>query len=196
VEQNLFREIAIESGRIRIRPFSMDDAEDLHAIVSQEKVVEFLPEDVMSKEETKRILGWLIDCYDRNSPERIRKFTTAVVLRETNKLIGWCGLGPLDFEESETELYFGISTEHWGKGIATEAGALMLDYGFRRLGLDRIVAVVQAENLASKRVVEKLGMGYRKTVSGLAPEHAFYEGSLYFDLTATQHEDRAKGAQP
>jgi ribosomal-protein-alanine N-acetyltransferase len=196
LEPNLFRGIEIGTERIKIRPLSMGDAEDLHAIVSQERVVEFLPEDVLSREETEQILGWLIECYDRNTPERILKFTAAVTLRETDRLIGWCGLGPLDFDESEIELYFGVSPEHWGKGIATEAGASMLAYGFRCLGLDRIVAVVRPENVASKRVLEKLGMNQRRTVSGLRPEHAFYEGSLYFDSTADQHAGRAKGAQP
>ena len=128
--------------------------------------------------------------------EQIRKFTTAVVLRETDRLIGWCGLGPLDFDESEIELYFGLSTEHWGKGIATEAGVLMLDCGFRRLDLDRIVAVVQPGNVASKRVLGKLGMIYRKTVAGLDSEHRFYEGSLYFDLTAKEHRSSGEGARP
>jgi len=180
MEQRPFREIEIGTERIKIRALTMGDAEDLHAILSQEKVVEFLPEDVMSREETERIL----------------KFTTAVVLRRTDRLIGWCGLGPLDFDESEIELSFGLSWEHWGKGIATESGTLMLDYGFRRLGLDRIVAVVQPGNVASKRVLEKLGMVHRRTLVGLKPEHAFYEGSLYFDLTSKEHQGRAERAQP
>lgn len=196
MEPDPFRDIDVGTERIGIRPLSMDDAEDLHAIVSNERVVEFLPEDVMSREETERILEWLINCYDRNTPERILKFTTAVILRETGKLIGWCGLGPLDFDESEIEIYFGLSPEHWGKGIATEAGTSMLQYGFRRLGLDRIVAVVQPRNIASRRVLEKLGMVYRRTVSGLKPEHAFYEGSLYFDLVRKQPANRAERAQP
>jgi ribosomal-protein-alanine N-acetyltransferase len=113
----------------------------------------FLPEDVMSLEEAQGILSRLVDSYGVNTPETIRKLTVAVCLRTTGKVIGWVGLGPLEFEPREIELYYGIASLHWGKDLATEAAHAMLEYGFSAIGLRKIVAVVHPENVASVRVL-------------------------------------------
>ena len=101
MEQNLFLQMRIETERLTIRPFTMADLKAFQGIVSQEDVMKFLPEDVMSLEELRPILTWLVDCYERNTPEKIIKFTVAIVLRGEGELVGWCGLGPVDFDESK-----------------------------------------------------------------------------------------------
>lgn len=83
----------------------------------------------------------------------------AVVLRATGELIGDCGLAPTTVEgASEVELGWIVAKAHWGEGIATEAGRAWRDHAFSRLGLDRIVSMISEENIASRRVAEKLGM--------------------------------------
>jgi ribosomal-protein-alanine N-acetyltransferase len=69
----------LETERLIIRPFDLPDAESLHEILRQEEVVRYLPEDVMSLEEVKRILAWLTECYQKNTPDHIVKLTLAVV---------------------------------------------------------------------------------------------------------------------
>lgn len=165
----------------------MNDVSEFHEIITQEEVVRYLAEGLISLEELRKILEWLIDCYDRNSPQSIIKFTLAVTDKKTNKIIGWCGLGPLQFSPSEIELYYGLSVDHWGRGLATEAAKALLDYGFYTIGLDTIVAVVKPDNLASKKVIEKLGMRYRKVAENLPPESEFYEGMLYYSLDRTEY---------
>jgi len=73
--------------------------------------------------------------------------------------IGFCGLLPSD-EAPEVEVSYGISPPFWGRGLATEAALAVLRYGFETVGLQRIVASVDAPNVASPRVLEKAGMRY------------------------------------
>jgi ribosomal-protein-alanine N-acetyltransferase len=158
----------------------MADLGPLHAILSQPEVMRFLPEDVMSLEEVREVLEWNIDCYSKNTPDRIHKFTVAIAARDSQEILGWCGLGPLEVDESQVEIYFGLARAHWGKGYASQASAALMEYGFETIGLSRIVAVVDPENLASIRVLEKLGMTFVRRIEGLAIRHAAYEGHLYY----------------
>ncbi len=84
----------------------------------------------------------------------------AVTDRETGSLLGDAGLILYAHEGPEVELGFRLGKPHWGRGFATEAAAAWLEHGFRELGLDRIVAVAHHENVASQRVLEKVGMRF------------------------------------
>jgi [ribosomal protein S5]-alanine N-acetyltransferase len=163
----------------------MADLEPLQVIIGDSEVVKYLPEDTMTIGEVQDILTWLIDCYVKNRPERILKFTVAVALKKEGSLIGWCGLGPLEFAPAEIELYYGLAKKYWGKGYATEAGAAILDYGFNTIGLNKIVAVVNPENSASVKVLEKLGMVFSHYVSKLPYSLRFYEGDRLYSLSET-----------
>jgi ribosomal-protein-alanine N-acetyltransferase len=184
---DMFKDMRLETERLTIRPFSLKDTQELHQITSQKEVVKYLPEDVMSLEEVRRIIVWLIDCYEKNTAEHIIKFTTAIVWKEDEKVIGWCGLGPLDFNPSEIEIFYGLSKEFWGKGIATEAGRAMLHHGFDTIGLDEIVAVCHPKNAPSVRVIEKMGLIYRERVEKLPREYSSYEGCLYYSLSKDEY---------
>ena len=83
----------------------------------------------------------------------------AVILRATGELIGDCGLIRTTVEEvAEVELGWITARAHWGTGIASEAARAWRDHAFDELGLERIVSMISAENVASRRVAEKLGM--------------------------------------
>ena len=71
--------------------------------------------------------------------------------------MGRCGLNYLT-ETDEVEVDFILGTQFWGQGFATEAGQAGLRYGFENLDLDIIVGIVHADNVASQRVLEKIGM--------------------------------------
>ena len=110
-------------------------------------------------------------------------------MTDNEKLIGWCGLGPLEFSSGEIEIFYGLSKDQWGKGIATEAATTVLAYGFETLKLDRIVAVTDPRNAASVKVIEKLGMIYRNKVENLPEKYSHYEGCLYYSLSREEHSD-------
>ena len=85
----------------------------------------------------------------------------AAVLKETGEYIGYCGVYP-HFGNGgaiagEGSLGFTLARPYWNRGLGTEAARAFLDFGFRELRLRRIVASVQAGNMASAHILEKLG---------------------------------------
>ena len=83
----------------------------------------------------------------------------AVCVRESGQLIGRCGLQYLP-ETDETEVGYFYAPEFWGQGIATEAGLASMRFGFGTANLDRIIGLTHPENIASQRVLRKLGMQF------------------------------------
>jgi len=187
----MFQNLLLDTSRLLIRNFTMGDLHDLHTILNNEEVLRYLPDDPMSPDRASLMLKWIIDCYRKNTPDNIIKFTCAVDHKADHKLIGWCGLGPLEVDPSAIELFYGFSTDCWGNGYATEAAQTMLSYGFDTIGLPEIVAVHAPENVASQKVISKLGMIYRKTVTNLPPEFSSYEGDLYYSLTLKEYKELA-----
>jgi ribosomal-protein-alanine N-acetyltransferase len=172
----------LKTERLLIRPFSPEDFDGFYALVSHKEVMKYLPENVMSKDEAKEIFDWLIGCYTKNKPEKILKYTVGIIEKPTKKLIGWCGFGPLDFDSSKIEVYYGLSRDYWGKGFATEASKSIVKYAFGTVGLNEMFGVVIPENIGSIKVLEKIGMKYQKHISGISGEYSHYNGSLLYAL--------------
>jgi RimJ/RimL family protein N-acetyltransferase len=85
-------------------------------------------------------------------------------------------------DTSEIEVGYRFAKRFWGMGLATEAAKASLECGFEALGIDRIVAVVHPGNLASQRVVEKLGLVYIR-------DARFYNSDLrYYAITRAQYK--------
>ncbi|HEX9786233.1 MAG TPA: GNAT family N-acetyltransferase [Opitutaceae bacterium] len=105
-----------------------------------------------------------------------RSLTLAVTLRSTDELLGAIGLSFLP-EHRSAELGYWIGVPHWGRGYATEAARALIDQGFGVLDLERIHAHHFARNIASGRVLEKIGMkleGVRR--------HAFLKAGNFEDI--------------
>lgn len=85
----------------------------------------------------------------------------AAVTKDDGVLIGFVGLSPPEFlpEVMPTvEVGWRLDPDHWGRGLATEAGHAALTFGFDVLGLEEIVSIHEPANVASGRVMERLGM--------------------------------------
>jgi RimJ/RimL family protein N-acetyltransferase len=96
--------------------------------------------------------------------------------RGTGALVARGGIGPARIDgRDETELGWAVVPGRWGRGLATELGAACVEVAFGPLGLDEVVAFTLTHNAASRRVMEKLGMTYEKTVDhGVHGPHAVY----------------------
>jgi len=179
----MFKEIYIETERLLIKPYNMMDLDELYNVYSDENVMAYIPEGVMSYEWVKDLMKWMIEvCYETNTPDNITKFAVSILHKKDNKIIGWCGLGSLDCKPEDIEIFFGLSSEYWGKGLASEAARAMIDYGFNTIGLERIVAVVDGNNIASQKVIEKLGMNYKGRLILDDPDFSGYDGELYYEI--------------
>ena len=87
--------------------------------------------------------------------------------------MGFCGLRHLD-GGPEVEILYGIQPPEWGRGFATEIAQAVLRYGFETAGLARVWGVADRENVASRRVLEKVGMTFEGLVVIDGREEARY----------------------
>jgi ribosomal-protein-alanine N-acetyltransferase len=143
----------LTTARLRLRPFTAQDADALYRILHEEGVLRYFPRPEPPPQEW--VEHFVADQLGRW--ERDGFGLWAAELRATRKLIGWAGLQDLP-ETDEIEVGYLLGKAHWGQGLATEAALASLEYGFETLKLRQIVAIVHRENLASQRVVEKLGL--------------------------------------
>lgn len=88
-----------------------------------------------------------------------------VVDKGTGEVVGHCGL--LDKEvagRSEIELIYVLASSVWGKGYATEIGRALKQHAFEKMGIRRLIALIEPENAASERVAVKVGMHLEREV--------------------------------
>ena len=146
----------LETARLRMRPFTWDDFEAEAALYADPEVTRYLPRGPVPPdgvwERTQRVLTHFIAHWSDHGFG-----VWALIDRASGLLIGHCGLQHLPGDGGVEVLYL-VVRARWGTGVATEAAGAALEHGFGRLGLDRIVAVIVPENVASRRVLEKLGM--------------------------------------
>jgi ribosomal-protein-alanine N-acetyltransferase len=159
----------IETSRLLFRKFAPGDLNDLAAIRYDPDVMKYIgsgrPESIA---EVQVVLDKLIAHWDEHGFGR-----WALIDKRTGSLIGWGGLSGLE-NTGDMEIGYGLGKAHWGKGLATEAATALLKYGFEQLGLDRIVAVTWPGNIASQRVLAKLGMKYVRNALFYDRDMAYY----------------------
>jgi ribosomal-protein-alanine N-acetyltransferase len=147
----------LETPRLLLRPWSLDDAEAAFAIYSDPEVMRFLSGVThRSVDETRTVIA------SRGMAHHaLHGFSLwATVEKETGRLLGCCGLKFLD-GGMDVEVGYHFARAAWGRGYATEGAAASVRYGFERLGLPCILGVVDPLNFASQRVLEKVGLTYR-----------------------------------
>ncbi len=167
----------LETERLVLRPLSADDADALHRISNEPNVRLYLWDDEPVPEAT---IGDLIAQSVRMfSEENIGLF--GVRMRGSEDLLGFCGFVRLEGME-EPELGYELTSEVWGRGLATEASRACLRYAFAEAGLGRVIAGADAPNGASLRVIEKLGMKPLGNINPNAPDepyHALYREEFF-----------------
>lgn len=145
----------ITTARLILRAFTEEDVDPLHHILHEKDLLRYFPNpnpparNRVQKFVADQLKHWDVHGYG----------WWAVQPRSEKVLIGWCGLQFLP-ETEEIEVGYLLGKAFWGQGLATEAAQASLQYGFENHKLERIVAIVHPENIASQRVIEKLGMSF------------------------------------
>jgi RimJ/RimL family protein N-acetyltransferase len=150
----------LDTPRLRLRPFSMDDAGEVHRLAGDTRVAS----STMNIPHPYRE-GMAVSWIATHGPEweRGRRATLAVTLRESGELVGAVAL-TVNREQNRASMGYWIGHPYWGRGYATEAARAVLDLAFAELRLRRVEATHFADNPASGRVMEKLGMSYEGTL--------------------------------
>ncbi|MEN8788745.1 MAG: GNAT family N-acetyltransferase [Flavobacteriaceae bacterium] len=150
-------QIIIETERLILREMVMADARDMLRLYSIPEVQKYTGEDVITNlEGIHQIIKEKINDYELYGYGR-----WVAILKDGQQFIGWAGLAYLP-EFGEIDLGYRFLPEYWGAGFATEASKAILNYGFNKLKLEKIIAIAMKENKASIRVMEKAGMQFDK----------------------------------
>lgn len=151
--------LKIETARLIMRPFIMDDVAPFSKICANPKVMRYIGNGQSLDRETVKtqITNW-INLYERQGYGLL-----AIRLKENNPQIGFCGLlHQMIDEENLIELGYRLEEKYWGKGLATEAALAIKDYALNQLKISRLISIIHHENLASKNVASKVGMKFMK----------------------------------
>ena len=164
----------IKTGRLLLRGMTPDDAADVFEYASDPLVARYVIWDAhRSIKDSESFLELVVEGY-RNG----ELGSWGMVDRESGKLIGTCGYdGSWLPAHARAEIGYALSRRYWGKGLMPEAVKALIEFGFDRMDLNRIVARCFSQNTASEKVMQKVGM----TCEGTLREYLYLKGA-YQDL--------------
>jgi RimJ/RimL family protein N-acetyltransferase len=150
----------LTTERLFLRDFQTTDDKPMCRIFCDSEVMRF-SDGVKSKE---WVQSWLHTCLERYEAWGFGPY--AVVEQHNQVVIGYCGLFLFPDLDSQAEMEIGyrLARSAWGQGYATEAAKAVRDFALERLGIKRLIALIDPANVASIRVAEKIGMHYEKDV--------------------------------
>ncbi|MER8792417.1 GNAT family N-acetyltransferase [Mesorhizobium sp. M0983] len=147
----------LRTKRLLLREWTDEDVEPIARMVDDPRVGEYL---------AKFVDRAGIDAWISAEREYFREHgygLWAIERLGTAEFIGFCGLVEVGYQARFTpaiEVSWRLHPDHWGHGYATEAAAAVLDFGFENLKLNEIVANAAVGNVASQRVMERIGMSH------------------------------------
>jgi RimJ/RimL family protein N-acetyltransferase len=152
----------LETDRLRLRLFTMADLDRLASIYDDPEVMRFIGNGLpLSRDASQEKLAAMIyRWHTRRIP------IWAVERKDSGEWIGRCGFSPY-LDSDEIEITYTFRRPNWGHGFASEAARACLDYAREFSSWPRIIARSHPENIASRRVIEKLGFEFDR----FEPEH-------------------------
>jgi [ribosomal protein S5]-alanine N-acetyltransferase len=171
--------IIAETPRIILRQFQWEDFDAVAAMKADPQVMRYIGngEPATPEQVKTMITRWLnnaLYAWSENTLKEVPQLYRAVEkkahfsawameLKTTGEFVGRCGLAAWNLDgDLEVEIGYVLARRFWGKGLATEAALASRDYGFDRLGFDRLISIIQPGNLPSQNVARRVGMHHEK----------------------------------
>ncbi|MEN8250852.1 MAG: GNAT family N-acetyltransferase [Bacteroidota bacterium] len=166
--------IHIETGRLIIRDIEKYDAQGMFELDSDPDVHTYIGnETIKTLDEAKSIIDNIRKQYVKYGIGR-----WAIVEKSTDEFIGWTGL-KYEQELREDRYYYDLGyrlkKKYWGKGIGTETAIESLKFGFTKLGLDEIDGAAHIDNIASNKILKKVGLRFIETFKFDGSQLNWYE---------------------
>ncbi|HEV7639603.1 MAG TPA: GNAT family N-acetyltransferase [Gaiellaceae bacterium] len=145
----------LETERLVLRAFEESDLDALYKAHSDVEVARWLYNEPRTLEETRDLLGRKIAGELLAEDDWV---SAAVIERETGNFVGDVALHWVSVEHKTGEIGFIFDPDYQGRGYATDAARALIDFAFDGMGFHRVIGRAEARNVASARVLEKLGM--------------------------------------
>lgn len=174
--------LPIVTPRLRIRPFQPGDERPMMDVYGDAEVMRYIPGGPLPDEKAVRTI---MD--EQLVAHAARGYAYyAVELLADGSVVGDAGFGLFE-PTGEIELGYTFARRAWGRGSATEAAAACLAAGLAGLDVPRIIAVADAENPASHRVAERIGMRRDREIEAHGRPHVLF---------VAERASNANGARP
>lgn len=164
----------LETERLRVRPYTLDDVENLNTLYTSIGWVDAAKSPAAQQAHRRRNVEWHVQNYwglaDLRQPPTGDRL---IELKDTDTFVGACGINHIWLpmgqlpsfggqsgcrSQAEVSLMWAILPEFWGNGYASEAARALIDVLFAQANLKRVIATTEHDNLASQRVMAKAGM--------------------------------------
>jgi RimJ/RimL family protein N-acetyltransferase len=175
----------VETERLVLREWQERDREPWSALNADPDAMRYIgPGQPWSAQESDDSIGRYTRSWEENGFG-----LWALEDRALGRCIGTCGTLVFPDGRNRVEIGWRLEKAAWGKGYATEAALATRDWAFASIdGLDRLIAVLQPDNVASRRVAEKLGMSFSAEDVGITgePVHVYAMAAASPPLVATR----------
>ncbi|AND08828.1 GNAT family N-acetyltransferase [Bacillus cereus] len=154
--------IVLKTERLNLRWFDIKDAPFILELVNDPAWIQFIGDKgVRNLEDAKNyIVNGPIDMYNKLG------FGLYLVERKEDLTpLGMCGLIKRDSLE-DVDIGFAFLETFRSKGYGYESASAIIEYGVQKLGMNRIVAITSIDNIASGKLLEKVGLRFEKIISG------------------------------
>ena len=152
--------ILLETDRLILRRFTEADVDHLFALDNDPEVMRYINGGTPTPREVIEIQ--ILPEFMRYDEQRPAFGFWAVDARQTGEFLGWLCFRPKPEDPHEVVLGYRFRKTAWGKGFATEGARAIINKGFAELAVRRVVATTYEKNVASRRVMEKLGMVFTR----------------------------------
>lgn len=151
----------LETSRLLLRRFTLsDEREVFEHFTSDPEVARYLSWKAHS---TQKVTHDLLETWCRHY--YLNTYNWAILLKESNEVIGSAAIGKINDEKQSGEIAYALSQKEWGKGIITEAMNRIFHFCFVEVGFQELIGLLHEDNIASRRVMEKLGMQFVQKIS-------------------------------
>lgn len=146
--------VIAETERFYLREISTSDAENAYRLNGDPDVIKHTGDEAFESIESAK---QFLENYDHYIKYGFGRW--AVIDKTSNEFLGWCGLKYTP-KLDEYDIGFRFFKKHWNKGYATESAKACIDLGFNKFGMKVIVGRAMKENIASIKVLQKIGLTY------------------------------------
>jgi len=166
----------LDTPRLLMRKVTPHDVADLLEYASDPQVTRYTSWDhYSSMNDAHRFIYWALDRYQRKS-----EAPWGIVHKQDKKLIGTLGYSNWSVRNRCADISYALSAKYWGQGLTPEALERAIAYGFEKMSLNRIEAHCMPDNVASARVMEKVGMKFEGTLrQRLLAKKKFHDLQMY-----------------
>lgn len=168
-QQHTMQSLVLETERLRLRRFRETDVDAIFAIIGDDVAMKYYQRTFNRRDAEE----WV----ERN----LRRYFEygagffAVMLKESDDVIGDCGIIQQNVEgEPLMEVGYHFRRDQWGNGYATEAARACMGLAFHALGAEKVISLIRAANLPSRKVAERNGMRVERQVMHSGLPHLLY----------------------